>query len=221
VVDLRGWNRPGLFLAQVAEPRQLSGRGWGAGLWGVRVRLLFEVARLVFRCGCVAVGSDRHRDDLLRWLEGARSLRSLPRGGSVVCTVYPLGDGDDGVVMESLGDRGLGGRAQLCARAALRDLAEPSVAVFDRDLRCVLVAGDAAGRLGLGCAGVKRRPIADVQPPERCTVCEPLFRVVLLGETSSVEVPAIDGRCCRLDVGPWGTEAGELTGALGVVSRYR
>jgi PAS domain-containing protein len=101
------------------------------------------------------------------------------------------------------------------ALAALRSLPGASVAVFDADLRYLLVSGPAAGVLGVENAEPEGRLIAEVQPSERWTVWEPAARAALRGEENSIELMAPDDCWYRVNVGPWrGREGRVKAGSL-------
>jgi PAS domain S-box-containing protein len=103
------------------------------------------------------------------------------------------------------------------ALAALQGMPEASVALFDRELRYVLVAGQAVSTEGFDAPALEGRLISDVLPPERWAMWEPIYRAALNGESKSLEVAGPDGqRSYRIDVGPWGD--GEIAGGL-VVAR--
>lgn len=94
--------------------------------------------------------------------------------------------------------------AQLTAAAlgALRGLPGASVALFDTDLRCLLVSGSAAGGAGVKAADLEGQLIADALPPHRWGEWESLARAALRGEANSLEWNAPDRRCYRVDVLP-------------------
>src|ERR1700727_2308097 len=103
------------------------------------------------------------------------------------------------------------------ALAALQGMPEASVALFDRELRYVLVAGQAVSTEGFDALALEGRLISDVLPPDRWAIWEPIYVAALNGESQSLEVAGPDGqRWYRIDVGPWGD--GEIAGGL-VVAR--
>ncbi len=108
------------------------------------------------------------------------------------------------------------------ALAALRSLPDSSVVVFDEDLRFVLVAGQAVLSQGLDPAELEGQPVADVLPPDRWALWEPLYRAALRGEATSLETRGLDGeRWYHVEVSPWrdGDETGGLAIARDVTDR--
>ena len=94
--------------------------------------------------------------------------------------------------------------ADHAAAAALRELPEALMLVFDRDLRFVLTAGPrarapgqpAACRAGRACWRTRSRAAL-------WALMEPLFRSALEGETRSREIWTAEQRhCLMVDVGP-------------------
>jgi diguanylate cyclase (GGDEF)-like protein/PAS domain S-box-containing protein len=103
------------------------------------------------------------------------------------------------------------------ALAALRGLPEVSVMVFDLDLRCLVVAGQAAGAADYGSAVAEGCLIADVLPADRWLFWEPLYRAAVGGESNSVEVRGVDAsRWYRVEVGPWHVASSVVAGGLAV-----
>jgi diguanylate cyclase (GGDEF)-like protein/PAS domain S-box-containing protein len=94
------------------------------------------------------------------------------------------------------------------AAAALRELPEALILVFDQELRFVLTAGHALERLGgsgrLGDTGLYKEGefVGGAFSGELWTQIEPLCRSALAGETRSREIWSAEGRCLALDVGP-------------------
>jgi len=94
-------------------------------------------------------------------------------------------------------------RADHAAAAALRELPEALILVFDRDLRFVLTAGQAIERLGNPPACLEGQSVGDAFAGELWERIEPLFRSALEGETRSREVWIAEQRhCLMVDVGP-------------------
>jgi diguanylate cyclase (GGDEF)-like protein/PAS domain S-box-containing protein len=87
--------------------------------------------------------------------------------------------------------------------AALRELPEALIVVFDHELRFVVAAGQALTRLGNPPACRPGERIADALPEEVWKSIEPLFRSALAGEIRSREVWTAEQRhCLMVDVGP-------------------
>jgi len=88
------------------------------------------------------------------------------------------------------------------AQAALRELPEALIMVFDRELRFMLAAGPALTRMGNPAACGEGQPVADAFPSEVWKPIEPLFRSALVGEIRSREVWTAGQRhCLMVDVG--------------------
>lgn len=81
--------------------------------------------------------------------------------------------------------------ADRAAEAALLELPEALVLVFDRQLRFVATAGPALERLGEPDSFSAGSPLADALPAELWRTIEPLLRSALSGETRSREI--LDG----------------------------
>jgi len=93
--------------------------------------------------------------------------------------------------------------ADQAAAAALRELPEALILVFDRELRFVLTAGHALERLGNAGACREGEPVAGTFPAALWKLIEPLFRSALDGETRSREIWTPEQRhCLMVDVGP-------------------
>ncbi len=93
--------------------------------------------------------------------------------------------------------------ADHAAGAALRELPEALVIVFDRRLRFVLTAGQAIERMGNPEICGAGNFVADAFPDEFWQRFEPLFSSALEGETRSREVWTADERhCLMVDAGP-------------------
>jgi diguanylate cyclase (GGDEF)-like protein/PAS domain S-box-containing protein len=113
------------------------------------------------------------------------------------------------------------------AAAALRELPEALILVFDSELRFVLSAGQALGRSGRSPSSFREgQSIADAFPAEMWRQIEPLCRSALDGETRSRELWSTDGhRGLMVDVGPLcledsaprANEPSALTGGVAVV----
>jgi diguanylate cyclase (GGDEF)-like protein/PAS domain S-box-containing protein len=112
--------------------------------------------------------------------------------------------------------------ADHAAAAALRELPEALIFVFDRDLRFLRSAGQALARLGEPASCGEGQPLAGALPPDVWTQAEPLFRSALRGETRSREIwTAGQQHCLMLDAGPLravGQGGGEAAGVAGGVA---
>jgi diguanylate cyclase (GGDEF)-like protein/PAS domain S-box-containing protein len=87
--------------------------------------------------------------------------------------------------------------------AALRELPEALIFVFDRDLRSLVTAGQALARLGEAARPREGQPLAGVLPADVWRQAEPLLRSALRGETRSREIwTAGQQHCLTLDAGP-------------------
>jgi len=93
--------------------------------------------------------------------------------------------------------------ADQAAAAALRELPEALIVVFDRELRFVLTAGHALERLGKPRKALEGELVASIFPEAMWRAMEPLFASALDGETRSREVWTPEQRhCLMVDVGP-------------------
>jgi PAS domain S-box-containing protein/diguanylate cyclase (GGDEF)-like protein len=94
-------------------------------------------------------------------------------------------------------------RADLAAAAALRELPEALVLVFDGDMRFVASAGQALERRTGAGACRDGDPVSGAFAAEVWREMEPLFATALAGETRSREIWTADDRhCLMVDVGP-------------------
>jgi diguanylate cyclase (GGDEF)-like protein/PAS domain S-box-containing protein len=93
--------------------------------------------------------------------------------------------------------------ADRASEAALRELPDALIVVFDAELRFVRTAGEALGRLGEADSCREGSPLADALPMELWRAIEPLLRSALVGETRSREIWMAGQRhCVMVDVGP-------------------
>lgn len=93
--------------------------------------------------------------------------------------------------------------ADHAASAALLELPEALVVVFDRQLRFVLTAGQALERMGQPEVCAEGHYVADAFPAEFWERFEPLFSSALEGETRTREIWTADERhCLMVDAGP-------------------
>jgi diguanylate cyclase (GGDEF)-like protein/PAS domain S-box-containing protein len=107
-------------------------------------------------------------------------------------------------------------RADDAAAAALSELPEALILVFDRELRFVLTAGHAIERLGDPPACREGQNVCDAFTHELWETLGPLFRSALEGETRSREVWLGGERhCLMVDVGPLRLDAGAAHAAGG------
>jgi diguanylate cyclase (GGDEF)-like protein/PAS domain S-box-containing protein len=93
--------------------------------------------------------------------------------------------------------------ADYAAAAALRELPEALILVFDQALCFVLAAGQALERQGNPPACREGQPVGDAFPASVWKLIEPLFRSALDGETRSREIWTSERQhCLMVDVGP-------------------
>jgi len=92
--------------------------------------------------------------------------------------------------------------ADNAAAAALRELPEATILVFDQELRFVLASGRAPEREGHPPAGQEGQFVGDLFPAGLWHLIEPLCRSALEGETRSREIWTPDQHCLMIDVGP-------------------
>jgi diguanylate cyclase (GGDEF)-like protein/PAS domain S-box-containing protein len=89
------------------------------------------------------------------------------------------------------------------ALAALRELPDASIVVFDSDLRFTLVAGHTLAPGQDPSVYSEGRPVSEAFPPELWREIEPLCRSALQGETRSRRIRTADGaHHLTIDVGP-------------------
>ncbi len=99
--------------------------------------------------------------------------------------------------------------ADHAAGAALRELPEALVIVFDRQLRFVLTAGQAIERMGDPEICHEGNYLADAFPAEFWERFEPLFSSALEGETRTREIWTSEERhCLMVDAGPLCSDGG-------------
>jgi diguanylate cyclase (GGDEF)-like protein/PAS domain S-box-containing protein len=93
--------------------------------------------------------------------------------------------------------------ADLAAAAAMRELPEALILVFDQELRFVLAAGHGLERLEDPSAYGEGQLMGDAFPADLWDRIEPLCRSALHGETRSREIWTAERRhCLMVDVGP-------------------
>jgi diguanylate cyclase (GGDEF)-like protein/PAS domain S-box-containing protein len=106
--------------------------------------------------------------------------------------------------------------AERAAEAALLELPEALILVFDMDFRYVLTAGSAVERVGGSRVPLEGRLVADAFPADVWRQLEPLFHSALEGETRSREIWTNDDRhCLMVDVGPLDLSGSASTPAEG------
>ncbi len=109
--------------------------------------------------------------------------------------------------------------ADRAAEAALRELPDALVIVFDAELRFLRTAGHALERLGDPENCGAGQPLAGALPEDLWRTLEPLLRSALAGETRSREIWTLGQRhCVMVDVGPLtpgGLDAGAHDGEDG------
>ncbi len=105
------------------------------------------------------------------------------------------------------------------AAAAMRELPEALILVFDDDLRFVLTAGQALERLGGPMACREGQPVGDALPADVWREMKPLFGSALAGETRSREIWTAGQRhCLMVDIGPLAVGAvGGQAGGVAVI----
>src|SRR5271166_4539309 len=93
--------------------------------------------------------------------------------------------------------------ADQAAAAALRELPEALILVFDQELRFVLAAGQALDRHGDPPAYREGQFVGDAFPMDLWRLIEPLCHSALAGETRSREIwTAERSHCLMVDMGP-------------------
>lgn len=93
--------------------------------------------------------------------------------------------------------------AERAATAALRELPEALIVVFDHELRLVQATGQALERLGDHDSWRAGAPLRDALPTQAWQALAPLLRSALAGETRSREIWMAGQRhCLMVDVGP-------------------
>ena len=101
--------------------------------------------------------------------------------------------------------------ADHAATAALHELPEALVIVFDGQLRFVLTAGQAIDRMGDPGFCEEGRYLADAFPARFWETVEPLFSSALEGETRTREVwTADEHHCLMVDAGPLCVDGGPV-----------
>jgi PAS domain S-box-containing protein len=101
------------------------------------------------------------------------------------------------------------------AFAALTRIPGTTVAVFDRDLRYLLVAGEPLAERGLDPAAMEGNAIEQVLPAQWWNALAPPFRAALAGERGRVDLQSLDGRqTYEIEVVPWRDDTGAIVGGI-------
>ncbi|BAY89104.1 MULTISPECIES: PAS domain S-box protein [unclassified Tolypothrix] len=83
-------------------------------------------------------------------------------------------------------------RSQQLYRTLVDNFPNGTVALFDHDLRYLLIGGLELARSGLSKATMEGKTIWEIFPPEVCETFVPLFQKALAGESAIAEVPDQD-----------------------------
>jgi diguanylate cyclase (GGDEF)-like protein/PAS domain S-box-containing protein len=103
------------------------------------------------------------------------------------------------------------------ALSALDAIPGASVLVFDRELRCILCAGQALADHGISPQDLEGHPCAEVIAPNRWAIYEPMYRAALAGESRSAEVPDPDhARRYVIDVAPCRAADATISGGVAI-----
>ena len=98
----------------------------------------------------------------------------------------------------------------------LSNLPDTMIALYDRELRCTLVQGALLDELGLDPAQFEGRPLSDFVPQHGLEAIEPLLARALDGEHASLQYSSGESRLYHVDVAPYRSETGLVTGAFTV-----
>jgi diguanylate cyclase (GGDEF)-like protein/PAS domain S-box-containing protein len=104
--------------------------------------------------------------------------------------------------------------------AALGELPDASVTVFDRDLRLLLVRGTVLSSYGIDPSDLEGGIAPEVLEPHLWDFLRPLYETALRGEQAAAELTSPDGRRhFKLRVGPVrGHEAGTVLGGVAIAT---
>ena len=106
-------------------------------------------------------------------------------------------------------------KSEAWALSVLDCMPGAAVAVFDSELRYVLVRGPALAREDVSSSTLEGRLAADALGPVRWALYEPLYRAALGGEARSLEVESPGGeRWYLVEIGPLRAGDGELIGGV-------
>jgi PAS domain S-box-containing protein len=100
-------------------------------------------------------------------------------------------------------------------RRILRDFPNGGVALFDRDLRYLLVEGSALSRIGVSKQDLEGKTIWEALPAETCAAIEPPYRAALAGEEVSFEA-AYAGRLFSVHARPLPDADGGISRGIAV-----
>jgi diguanylate cyclase (GGDEF)-like protein/PAS domain S-box-containing protein len=99
----------------------------------------------------------------------------------------------------------------------LRGMPDAIVALYDLDLRCLMLEGPMLRRGGFDPRDYVGRPIKETLPPEQYEQLEPLIRAGLAGESCSAEWTSIvSGITYEVEVAPQRSADGSIAGAFAV-----
>jgi len=102
-------------------------------------------------------------------------------------------------------------------RLLIGSLPDTLVALYDRELRCLLLDGPVLRESGLDREHFVGRAIAETLPAEQYAVLEPLIRRALDGESGRAEYESIlTGQMYELDAAPYRDATGQIAGAFAV-----
>ncbi|HEX4010682.1 MAG TPA: PAS domain S-box protein [Solirubrobacteraceae bacterium] len=99
-------------------------------------------------------------------------------------------------------------------RILLSSLPDAMVILYDTELRCTLAQGALIEQLGLEPAQFEGRLLSEFVAATRLHTLEPFVARALAGEQSSVEYPSEDGRTYQVDIVPYRSDLGQVTGAF-------
>ncbi|EQA46515.1 PAS domain S-box protein [Leptospira broomii serovar Hurstbridge str. 5399] len=80
-------------------------------------------------------------------------------------------------------------QSEFLYRAMAKNFPNGVVAIFDRDLRYVLIDGTGLADIGLSSEEMEGKTIWELFPPETCNQIEPHYRATLNGESTVAEIP--------------------------------
>jgi two-component system, sensor histidine kinase and response regulator len=99
-------------------------------------------------------------------------------------------------------------------RILLSSLPDAMIILYDAELRCTLAQGALIEQLGLEPAQFEGRLLSEFVAATRLHTLEPFVARALRGEQSSVEYPSEDGRTYQVDIVPYRSDLGDVTGAF-------